>query len=372
MVSSVTFTKILKKLLPAFLFLLTACVQFASGSEGITSKPQPTVELMETTVESLGQFTATEESFVEQDVGLVDLCLRPYSADSIWNIPIDWESARIHADSDAMIAAFFKTRNWISTNTDSYAPNIYFVTENTPLVPVKLRKNRFRDAIDDATIQYGEPGGIVWMPIPEGASPAVGTDGQMAIINLSTGEEWGLNQGEYTRQGRWYASGVYRYHINNSGIPAEGFGQRGAGIGQVAGIVRPCEVDRGFIGHAVTLAYDSPCKPEICIENGKPEVVFPFTKTDGRGNLPSDIPEGARMVIRPEITWPEIHEACHGIRGCEVWVLTMQIYGGFIVDNSDHPKTYGEGNQTAKWHPDIWTKDMLQNIPTDWFAILDF
>jgi hypothetical protein len=302
----------------------------------------------------------------------VDLCFRPYSVDSIWNVPINWETASIHPESDKMVAAFFHSRDWISSNTDSYAPNIYFVTDQTPLVPVKLRKNRFRDAIDDARIDYGEPGGTVWMPIPPGAKPAPGTDGQLAIINLTTGEEWGLNKGVFTNQGQWFADGVYRYHLQNSGIPAEGFGQRGAGIGQVAGIVRPCEVERGFIGHAVTLAYDSPCKPLVCEENGKPPFVPPFTKTDGRGTLPTDIPEGARMVIKPDITWNEIYEACLGVKGCLVWMVNMQVFGGFIVDNSDHPKTYGEGSETAKWDQNVWNREMLRSIPTDWFAILDF
>ena len=60
------------------------------------------------------------------------------------------------------------------------------------------------------------------------------------------------------------------------------------------------------------------------------------------------------------------------MKGCITWIINMQIYGGFIVDNSDHPKTYGEGNETANWNTDLWTSDMLRDIPMDWYAILDF
>ena len=72
--------------------------------------------------------------------------------------------------------------------------------------------------------------------------------------------------------------------------------------------------------------------------------VPPFRKTDGKGTSSYDIPEGARLAIRQEITKGEITKACKGIKGCVVWTLNMQEYGGFIVDNSGHPKTYAEGN----------------------------
>jgi hypothetical protein len=50
----------------------------------------------------------------------------------------------------------------------------------------------------------------------------------------------------------------------------------------------------------------------------------------------------------------------------------MQEYGGFIVDNSDHPKTYAEGDATANWDPSVWTRTMLKNIPADWYVVIDW
>jgi hypothetical protein len=233
-------------------------------------------------------------------------------------------------------------------------------------------KNRFRDALNDLKIQFSEPAEIVWIPLPTDALPAVGTDGQLVVVNIDTGEEWGLNKGFIDGWGDWFAGGAYRYSIENSGIPPEGFGQRGAGIGQLAGIVRRCEVDRGRIDHAVTLAYDYPCQPEICQRNGWPAAIPPFRKTDGRGDSPFDIPEGARLAIRPEISEQQISEACAGIKGCIVWALTMQEYGGFVVDNSDHPKTYAEGDATAHWDSSVWTRNMLRDIPQDWYVVIDW
>jgi hypothetical protein len=299
-------------------------------------------------------------------------CERPYKHTSIWNIPIDWSLARIHPMSDLMMDAFFESEDWIGTDTSQFTPNMYWVTKSTPAVPVQLKENRFRDAMNDRALQYGEPASLVWMPLPQQARPAVGSDGQLVVINVDTGEEWGLNEGYIGMDGKWYASGAYRYHIENSGIPPDGFGQRGAGIGQLAGIVRRCEVERGRIDHAVTLAYDYPCKPEVCEQNGWPAVIPPFRKTDGRGKSPFDIPEGARLAIRTDISQAEIEEACSGIKGCVLWVLNMQEYGGFVVDNSDHPKTYAEGNATANWDPFLWTKDMLRGIPAEWYVVIDW
>lgn len=299
-------------------------------------------------------------------------CERPYLDSSIWNVPLDWSIAKIHPMSNQMMAAFFEHHNWIGSDTAQYTPNVYFVSNETPLVPVRLMKNRFRDAIDDFQILYGQPAGVVRMPLPTDALPARGTDGQLVVVNIDTGEEWGLNRGVVDSAGNWSAGGIYRYSIENSGIPPDGFGQRGAGIGQLAGIVRRCEVDRGRIDHVVTLAYDFPCSPEVCQQNGRPAVVPPFRKTDGRGTSPFDLPEGARLAIRPEVSQADILEACAGIKGCVLWTLNMQKYGGFIVDNSDHPKTYAEGNPTANWDASVWTDNMLQNIPQDWYVVIDW
>lgn len=274
--------------------------------------------------------------------------------------------------SDQMLDAFFEDNDWIGSDTSQYAPNIYLVSNQTPLVPVKLEQYRFRDALDDRQVKLGEPAGIVEMPLPSDAQPAPGSDGQLALINIDTGEEWGLNEGTVDGEGDWLAGGIYRYSIDNSGIPPEGFGQRGAGIGQLAGIVRRCEVDRGRIDHAVTIAYNYPCAPEICQLNGWPASIPPFRKTDGKGTSQYDIPEGARLAIRPEITQEQITDICGGIRGCVLWISAMQEYGGFIVDNSGHPKTYAEGDATANWDASLWTKDMLSDIPPDWYVVLDW
>lgn len=300
-------------------------------------------------------------------------CDPPYAADSIWNTLIDWKSARYHPQSEQMIDAFFKRDDWIGSDASQYAPNIYFVDETTPLVEVFLWESRsFRDAVSDVQVLLGEQGGSVWVPLPSHAQPAPGTDGELAIVNLDTGEEWGLAKSSRNLDGSWSAGGVYRYHISKSGVPPKGFAHRGAGIGSLAGIVRPCEVERGEIRHAVTIAYDYPCKPEVCEANGWPAVIPPFTKTDGEGSSRFDIPEGARLVIRPDISDGEIAQACQGVMGCVAWVKAMQNYGGFIVDNSGHPKTYAEGNLSAQWDPAVWSSDMLKNIPTDWYAVLDW
>lgn len=274
--------------------------------------------------------------------------------------------------SDVMMKSFFKTTDWVGTDTSQFTPNVYLVTNSTPLVPVQLREYRFRDAFDDKEVKYGEPAGIVQIPLPSDARPAVGTDGQLVVVNVDTGEEWGLNNGYIDSTGKWWAGGAYRYSVKNSGIPPEGFGQRGAGIGQLAGIVRRCEVDRGRVEHAVTLAYNYPCTAEACQLSGWPASIPPFHKTDGKGMEQYDIPEGARLAIRPEISQDQIQQACAEVKGCIVWATAMQKYGGFIVDNSGHPKTYAEGNPTAHWDPAVWTDDMLKNIPADWYVVIDW
>jgi hypothetical protein len=300
-------------------------------------------------------------------------CYRPYSETSLWNVPIDWSKAKVHPNSASMLEAFFKSDAWISSDTSQYAANLYFVTNKTPLIPVTLEPGRsFRNAMDDIDIQFSEQGATAWMPLPPDAQPAAGTDGELAVINLDTGDEWGLVNGKINDLGQWSAGGVYRYHLQNSGIPPKGFAHRGAGIGSFAGLVRPCEIERGYIGHAVTLAYNSPCAPKVCQANNWPAVIPPFTKTDGIGKAQFDIPEGARLVIRPEITREDIIQACSGVEGCIVWAQNMQEYGGFVVDNSGRPKTYAEGDATANWDKNVWFDGMLRDIPPAWYVVIDW
>ncbi len=347
-------------LAPKGLFVFILAHLFVASCSPVAN-PQPTE-----TFAPASDPQPTETFSVDND------CRRPYAETSIWNVPIDWSMAKIHPDSKKMMHAFWSESQWMGSDPSQYAPNIYFVDETTPLVSVKLYKNRFRDVIDDMKIQYGEPASTVLMPLPPGALPAPGTDGQLVVINSDTGEEWGIIRGEKDLLGNWLAGGVYRYDILNSGIPPAGFGHRGAGIGSFSGIIRPCEVERGAIEHAVTIAYYSPCVPDVCKENGWPGFIPPFTKTDGRGLSRYDIPEGARIIIHPEIPIKEINKACAGVKGCVVWVIAMQKFGGFVVDNSNHPKTYPEGNATAHWDPKVWSEDMLRNIPTEWYEVIDW
>ncbi|MCZ2122666.1 MAG: hypothetical protein LC108_10410 [Anaerolineales bacterium] len=323
------------------------------------------------------QNTQTAESLAvaaTADWNNADLgCVRPYASDSIWNVPIDWSKAKAHPDNDQMMSAFFKNSSWIGSDTSQFSSNIYFIDNATPLISVQLQEGRrFRNVLDDSVIEYGESGGVVLAPIPAHAKPAPGTDGELTLVNVETGEEWGLVKGRIIDAEHWFVGGLYKYSIYSSGIPQQGFAQRGAGIGSFAGIVRPCEIERGYIGHAVTIAYDYPCMAEVCAANGWPASIPPFTKTDGDGTDQFDIPEGARIAIKPEVTQAEIIEACSGVRGCVVWALNMQEYGGFIVDNSGHPKTYGEGNETAKWDASIWSEDMLRDIPSSWYVVIDW
>ena len=97
-------------------------------------------------------------------------CAPPYAQDSIWNTPIDWQVARIHPQSNQMMAAFFKRDDWIGSDVTQYAPNIYYADASTPLVPVTMWPSRsFRDALSDVEILYGQPGDVVFVPLPSEA-----------------------------------------------------------------------------------------------------------------------------------------------------------------------------------------------------------
>src|SRR5215211_355363 len=128
-----------------FLFILYS-------SQPARPVPDPNLQTPSFSVEPSATPNVIAAATIEEDPA----CKRPYPDSSIWNVPLDWSVAKIHPASDLMMDAFFKSDDWIGADTSKFTPNMYWVTNSTPLVPVQLLENRFRDALDDQQLQYGE------------------------------------------------------------------------------------------------------------------------------------------------------------------------------------------------------------------------
>ena len=296
-------------------------------------------------------------------------CQRPYRADSPWNQKIP-ETATIHPDSQTFIQAF---EGLFGSNPYSWTIPVYEIDSQTPSVNVYV-ENSYREVIADGSdpdnIIYYDPGSTIRFPIPDHARPSEREDGQLVVLNIETGDEWGFYQAVKTETG-WQVRGAYHYNINWFGVPPEGFAGRGGGSPYLAGLVRPCEIERGYIDHALVLGYDYPCSQSNCEARGYPHFIFPAIKSDGIGTSSFDLPEGTRLQLDPHASEEEIEEWCGDDRYCRVIVRAMQEYGVYVMENSGHPKIYVEDDATAHW--DIYLdEDTVSGIPYTAFQVLNW
>jgi hypothetical protein len=154
----------------------------------------------------------------------------------------------------------------------------------------------------------------------------------------------------------------YHYNVRWSGVPPRDrsgrpFGSRGAGVPYLAGLVRPCEVRRRRIAHALAFAYDYPSA----------DFVYPATKSDGAGP-PDGMAEGTRLQLDPGIGRAEIER--WGCRGpCMTIAVALQRYGMYVIDNSGRPKIMLEYEDTARWNGRL-DAETVSPIPLSAFNVL--
>jgi hypothetical protein len=220
------------------------------------------------------------------------------------------------------------------------------------------------DAGDSSRVGHGCPAGNQSIPVPAGAIPGPGSDGQIIFWDPNTGVEYGLWQfAGPDASGNYSATNGWRYHTTAGyyGRFADGLAGRGAGTPYSAGLVRKWEIDQGHIDHALAFAYDSPSGA----------FVYPASKSDG-GNFGGvtgiDAPEGARLQLNPALTDTDFNN--WGLTPpAKIIAKAMQKYGMYTIDHSGSSKIYLEDRHTAGWGSDI-TRNMLNAIPWSQFRVI--
>jgi Big-like domain-containing protein/calcineurin-like phosphoesterase family protein len=280
-------------------------------------------------------------------------CAPPYSASSPWNTPIGSAPA-IHPNSDFYVSSMTPT---LTSDPTQYTYPVYYADASSVSYPVKL-SGRFSNVTTETSLQ-NLTAPTVSVPIPPDAVPAVGSDGQVVVVKRDTGDEWGFWQLHKDTSGNWLATNGYHYNVNFSGVPPTGFGSRGGGIPYLAGLVRPCEIAQGHIDHALAFAYDYPTS----------SFIFPATKSDGKGTLSNDMPEGARLQLDPSLTAAQL--GAFGITGPALTIArALQTYGMYITDNSGREKLIVEYEGTAHWSGLI-TASTVSAIPLSMLRWVD-
>lgn len=260
-------------------------------------------------------------------------CSRPYTATSPWNTPIP-RTARYEARSPAHVRALGGP---LTSDPTQFTYPVYVIDDRTPRRAVQL-DGRYSSVTGGGRRLRGLQRATVRIPIPDAARQSAGDDAQIILIDPVRGDEWGLWRAAQGPGGRWTATNGYHYNTRWSGVPPSGFGSRGAGVPYLAGLVRPCEIRRGRIDHALAFAYDYPTARHV----------RPATKSDGGSTHPDDVPEGARFQLDPSITDADLRRRGCG-RACRIIARALQRYGMYVIDNSGRPKIMLEYEGTARW-----------------------
>ncbi len=283
-------------------------------------------------------------------------CKRPYADSSPWNRPIGSKPAY-----DPRSARFVRRmRAPLTSDPTQYTYPVYSVAPDAPLQSVRVT-GVFSDVSGERTLTIRR-GVTVRLPIPARATAAAGSDAQIVLVNPATGDEWGAWRLRRTEDG-WQITNGYHYSTRWSGVPpraADGrpFGSRGAGVPYLAGLVRPCEVARGRIDHALAFAFDAPA----------PSHVYPATKSDGVGAEGRDVPEGTRLQLDPKLTVERIK--AYGCDGpCLTIARALQRYGMYVIDNSGRSKVILEYEDTALWNGRVDART-VSPIPLSAFRVL--
>lgn len=272
---------------------------------------------------------------------------RPFTPDSPWNSIIPPSPVL-----DPRSVDYATGIGPLSSNAASYTLPVYAAPAGTPFTTFTATGIATIVAADGKT-KTSAAGKQIKVPMPAGAAAAAGSDGQIVVVDLTTGDEYDL----------WQVSGttvknmtLFRGGVLSPGTTGVQYPSRGAGVPYLAGLIRPWEIQQGYIDHALAFAYD-----KVSSEHR-----YPATKSDGTGG---GLPEGARLQLDPGF---DVNTLADPV--ARIVARALQIYGAYVIDYAGNPgKIYAEYQGTAKWGSagiPAWTSSTVSKIPANRLRVL--
>lgn len=236
-----------------------------------------------------------------------------FAPDSFWfrRLPDD---APLEPDSAATIAKISGLCDGININRYQYTPAVYLARNTDPLVSIT------RDPAYSAN--SGLTAQLAGIHIPADAVPADGTDAEVVIHNLDTGDCTELWQAKRVNAGAWTCvwGGTIRNARTSDSTHAPGFGTMACGLAFLPSMITPDELRDGWIGHAVGIAM-----PPSCVDN---QVVPPATRTDG-DLAPANLVSLAQWLRIPR----SVNVYSLGLnRTATILARAAQEYGFLVID----------------------------------------
>ncbi len=293
---------------------------------------------------------------------------RPFSDTSPWNTPIP-EKPEVDRFSDLMINHLKHKAKTLRGNITKWTVPVFVVDIET-----SHRKDVKTIAKDINPIVDPDRDGVASkLPVPEGVWPDPEKDGHMVLVDPKARKSWDFSRAQLMPDGSWIASMIDTWDLDGSGYrePFHAdywwtYGARGSGFPLIAGLIRPEEIEKGEIRHALVCA--TPINRKTTYPEGKPQLCSPpASRTDGEGIGYEYIPEGARLQLDPKLNLDSLNLS----PATKVIAKAMQIYGMYNGDNASDFSIYFQnlGTDGGKWKKYNFLSD-LKNIPVEKFRVL--
>ncbi|WP_413291450.1 hypothetical protein [Bdellovibrio sp. HCB337] len=264
--------------------------------------------------------------------------VRPYGPNAPWNIPVS--KLPVHPESQKyadFLWADFTKANIPELNFRKYTYAVYDATKASDQYLIKDRNN------------WGNLNGKM-IPFNPSWIQNAGTDGQLIILDAAAGKEWNLWQAAIDTTTKQITIGNGNlcpgdYLTNNWDTKAtKCTGSRGVGINYLAMLVRPWEIEKGVIEHALSMPIPS---------TSGDFYVAPATKLEHPGKV-GTIPEGMRFALN--VTTQEIDDYVNSLTGLraenkraiKIILTALKDYGWFITDTSGGAQLQFEAPETAQ------------------------
>lgn len=249
--------------------------------------------------------------------------VRPYGAKAPWNTPV--KNLPLHPESKKYADYLWQdfAGKIPELNFRKYTYPVYDATKATDLYLIKDKNNWGN--LNNKTIPFNP----AWLP-------NAGTDAQAIILDAASGKEWNLwdmvvdttNKQITVGNGNLCPGDYLTNNWDNNATKCSG--SRGIGVNYLAMLVRPWEIEKGVIEHALSMPI---------IGTSGQFFVAPATKLEHPGKV-GNIPEGMRFALRA--TDAEIDSYIATLTGLsaakkravKIIFVALRDYGWFITDTA--------------------------------------
>jgi hypothetical protein len=247
---------------------------------------------------------------------------RPFAPDGVWNAKLA-RDARLAPQSTAYVRDLVRQVHQYGAafNSSEYSTPVYTVPADTPTVRVRLDQ-------DNPALQSA----LRAVPIPQGARPAVGSDGHLVVWQPATDTMWELWKAYEAADG-WHAEygGRLRGVSRNPGYYTgrhRRWGATATSLPLLGGLIRLHELEARSIPHALAMAIPEPGRG----------FVPPAQRGDGDRRSPVAMPEGTRLRLPARLDLDRHRLTPLG----RMIARAAQRYGIIVRDRAGDVVFYGE------------------------------